>query len=105
LYEEDVYVGYRYHEKVEVEPLFSFGHGLSYTTFELSDLRLGEKVQVKVRNTGARAGAEVVQVYVAPIASPVERPEKELKGFARVFLEMGAEKVVDVELDTVRATS
>lgn len=105
LYGEDVYVGYRYYEKVEVEPLFPFGHGLSYTSFELSDVDIGESVRVKIKNTGDVAGAEVIQVYVAPVAPPIERPEKELKGFTKVFLKAGEEKFAEVELDIMRATS
>ncbi|RZL13274.1 MAG: hypothetical protein EOO62_08625, partial [Hymenobacter sp.] len=91
LYGEDVYVGYRWYDKVEIDPLFAFGHGLSYTTFELKDLHLAKAdsqatVNVTVSNTGSRAGAEVVQVYVVPppssqTTSKTRRPIKELKGF------------------------
>jgi beta-glucosidase len=105
LYGEDVYVGYRYYEKMDIEPLFPFGHGLSYTTFKLSDVRLEETLKVNVKNTGSCAGSEVVQVYVAPVSPFIQRPAKELKGFKKVFLEAGAEKLVDVECDVVRWTS
>lgn len=104
-YGEGVFVGYRYYEKKGIKPLFPFGHGLSYTTFEYSDLRLSKdvitdqdelKVTVKVRNTGNRAGKEVVQLYVRDVEATVPRPEKELKAFAKVSLEPGEAK--DVEL-------
>lgn len=105
LYGEDVYVGYRYYDMMDIAPLFPFGHGLSYTTFEIADVELGETLQVKVKNTGSRAGAEVVQVYVAPVSPVIQRPLKELKAFQRVSLEAGAESVVDVDCDTMRWTS
>src|SRR5690606_8981616 len=104
-YGEGVFVGYRYYEKKGIKPLFPFGHGLSYTTFEYSDLRLSKdvitdqdelRVTVKVRNTGTRAGKEVVQLYVRDVEASVPRPEKELKAFAKVSLEPGEAK--DVEL-------
>ena len=90
---------------MDIAPLFPFGHGLSYTTFKLSDIRLGKTLQLRVKNTGPCAGAEVVQVYVAPVLPPVERPEKELKGFSKVFLETQAEMVLDIEADPLRWTS
>ncbi|KAJ5390616.1 uncharacterized protein N7496_001684 [Penicillium cataractarum] len=111
LYGEDVYVGYRYYEGLEVEPLFPFGHGLSYTKFELSDLNLGRdsegimRVSCKVRNTGSRDGAEVVQVYVSPVAPPIKRPLKELKEFCKIQVRSGAEEVVTIPMDITRATS
>ncbi|KAJ9639905.1 hypothetical protein H2199_006138 [Coniosporium tulheliwenetii] len=111
LYGEDVYVGYRYFDKVEVPPLFPFGHGLSYTTFHLSDVRVERRsdtelaVSIKIANTGSRAGAEVVQVYVAPVSPPINRPCKELKGFQKVYLQPGSESVVEVTLDLIRSTS
>lgn len=119
LYGEDVYIGYRYYEKVGVKPLFAFGHGLSYTSFAFSDLTVSRStlssdstdvagntiVKVKVKNTGKIAGAEVVQVYIASIASAMTRPEKELKGFAKVFLQSGEERTLEVMVEVVRATS
>ena len=90
------------------DPLFPFGHGLSYTTFAYSDLkvfpatpRYGQIVQVNmnVRNTGTRTGAEVVQVYVHQAKSSVERPEKELKAFSRIELKPGETKSVSIILD------
>lgn len=102
-YKDDIYVGYRYYDTKKVEPLFPFGHGLSYTTFELSDLVLDKKdsavtVKVKVKNTGNKAGAEVVQVYVKDEKASVERPEKELKGFSKVFLNAGETKQLSIVL-------
>ncbi|KAH7360702.1 hypothetical protein BKA65DRAFT_547415 [Rhexocercosporidium sp. MPI-PUGE-AT-0058] len=111
LYGEDVYIGYRYYEKVRKPPLFSFGHGLSYTTFEISDLKItggetGEAtVSVKVNNTGARDGAEVIQVYVSQTKPRINRPIKELKAFQKVFVKAGEEAMVDIKIDVVRATS
>ncbi|RAK79311.1 beta-glucosidase H [Aspergillus fijiensis CBS 313.89] len=111
LYGEDVYVGYRFYDEAEIEPLFPFGHGLSYTTFVLSDLCLEQNadnnvhVRCKVRNTGTKAGAEVIQVYVAPVQAPLKRPQKELKEFRKIHLEPDAEEAVTIPLDLVRATS
>ncbi|PYH97185.1 hypothetical protein BO71DRAFT_448160 [Aspergillus ellipticus CBS 707.79] len=110
LYGEDVYVGYRFYDEIEIDPLFPFGHGLSYTTFHLSDLSLQRdsntlRASCKLRNTGSRAGAEVVQLYVAPVAPPIKRPLKELKEFRKVWLESAAEEGVTMPLDLVRATS
>lgn len=111
LYGEDVYIGYRYYEQMEIEPNFAFGHGLSYTSFALSNLSLSPKenncvsVHCKLENTGDREGAEVVQVYVAPVSPPIKRPIKELKGFAKKTLKRGENVDVQVDLDLVRATS
>jgi len=112
LYGEDIYVGYRFYEYVNREVLFPFGHGLSYTTFEFSNLSVEEdkdgkiSVKVTVKNTGSRKGAEVVQVYVVPKqAAEVSRPIKELKGFAKVELEAGESKPVVVEIETKYAFS
>jgi beta-glucosidase len=104
-YNEDLLVGYRYFDTRNVEPLFSFGHGLSYTTFTLENLGVtkGDKsatIKIRVKNTGEVAGAEVVQVYVKDDVSSLPRPEKELKGFAKVFLNAGESKEIDVALGT-----
>ncbi|KAA3634913.1 MAG: glycosyl hydrolase, partial [Bacteroidetes bacterium] len=101
---EGIYVGYRYYDTYEVEPAFAFGHGLSYTDFEYKDFnidRKGESVTVKlqVTNTGEVNGAEVVQVYVHDEASALERPEKELKAFEKVFIEAGGTKAVSITLE------
>lgn len=110
LYGEDVYVGYRWYEMLELPVLFPFGHGLSYTKFEFSDLKVEIKdnilnTSVKVKNTGEVAGAEVVQVYVSQKNPSIKRPVKELKGFAKVFLERGEEKLVDVPIEIKYAAS
>jgi len=104
-YKEGIYVGYRWAEAKQIRPLFAFGHGLSYTTFKLSNLRLSAStltsddsltVTVNVCNTGRRAGAETVQLYIHDNASSVDRPAKELKGFAKVFLQPGERKDVNI---------
>jgi beta-glucosidase len=97
---EGIYVGYRHFDKHSVEPLFPFGHGLSYTTFAYSDLKVSpHEVSLAVRNTGSREGAEVVQLYIGDSHSSVDRPVKELKGFRRVVLKPGETKTVTFELD------
>ena len=93
-YGEGVFVGYRHYDTKDVAPRFCFGHGLSYTTFAYGDLALGRDgtdvvVEVDVANTGPRPGAEVVQVYVRRPRSGVERPDKELKAFEKVWLKPG----------------
>lgn len=107
-YREGLFVGYRYYDKKQLKPLFPFGYGLSYTTFDYSDIAVDRSeitdedvlhVTVKVRNTGSRAGQEVVQLYVRDCASSVIRPEKELKGFEKVALAPGEEKEVAFRLD------
>lgn len=102
--EEGLYCGYRYYDRERILPAYCFGHGLSYTNFEYSGLTLkvekGREVKltVSVKNTGKRAGAEIVQVYVAPIAPKVNRPDKELKAFAKVSLAPGRSKKVSLTL-------
>ena len=103
-YAEGVYVGYRYFETHDRDLFFPFGFGLSYTTFEFSDLQVtkdGDKVMVQstVTNTGDRYGAEVVQVYVHHKEPSVDRPVRELKGFDKVHLEPGESATVNIELD------
>ncbi|ULT58735.1 glycoside hydrolase family 3 C-terminal domain-containing protein [Neobacillus drentensis] len=107
-YKEGLFVGYRYYDTKEVKPLFPFGYGLSYTNFEYSNLSLSKKemkdtetltVSVNVKNIGQAAGKEIVQLYVRDIDSSVIRPEKELKGFDKVFLQPGEEKTVTFELN------
>lgn len=111
LYGEDVYVGYRYYEKVRKAPLFSFGHGLSYTTFELSGLQITgvesglATVTIQVVNTGSRDGAEVVQLYVSPVKPRISRPIKELKAFKKVFVKARESQTVEIKLEITRATS
>jgi beta-glucosidase len=106
-YGEGIFVGYRYYDKKDVTPLFPFGHGLSYTTFAYSDLKvarkvkMGERIEVtlKVKNTGKVAGKEVVQLYVSDTKSSLPRPPKELKGFTKVALKPGQSKTVTFTLD------
>ncbi|XOI98321.1 beta-glucosidase family protein [Paenibacillus polymyxa] len=107
-YREGIFVGYRYYDKKELEPLFPFGYGLSYTTFEYADLKVDRteltdqdevNVQVRVTNTGDRAGKEIVQLYVSDVESTVIRPVRELKGFTKVALEPGESKVVSFTLN------
>ncbi len=107
-YREGVFVGYRYYDKKEMDVLFPFGHGLSYTTFAYSDLRLSASeitdkdtltVTVTVTNTGSREGKTVVQLYVGDDKSTVLRPVRELKGFEKVALEPGESKEVSFTLD------
>ncbi len=106
-YKEGVFIGYRYFDKYPVEPLFHFGFGLSYTTFTFDKLivkkiKAGKttkiQVSVEVTNTGDKAGAEVVQVYVGDLESSVVRPVKELKGFEKVFLQAGESRNVIISL-------
>lgn len=108
-YAEGVFVGYRYYDAKKLPVRYAFGHGLSYTTFTYENLRLsaervaeGETLTaaVDVTNTGSRGGKEVVQFYVADRTGTPGRPEKELKGFAKVALAPGETKTVTVELDT-----
>lgn len=124
-YKEDIYVGYRWADEHEIAPLFAFGHGLSYTTFEWSgakankssiksaqsevaptvaaekDAKKSETIafSVTVKNTGDRAGAELVQLYITDKESSLPRPQKELKAFKKVFLEPGESTVVTLEID------
>ena len=103
-YAEGLLVGYRWFDTKHIEPLFPFGFGLSYTTFEYSNLKLvpgeaGVTVEFEIKNTGAVAGAEVAQVYVHPETPGVLRPEKELKGFKKTFLKPGETQTVSIPLD------
>ena len=118
-YKEDLFIGYRYADLYGIKkpirytaegkeftinppkrkPLFAFGHGLSYTTFELKDAKAdGNTVKVKIKNTGSREGKQVVQLYLAPRKSSVVRPRKELKDFKKISLQAGEEKDITFEL-------
>lgn len=106
-YAEGVFVGYRYYDRKQIDVLFPFGHGLSYTRFTYSDLRLSKnrirddetlEVSLKIANTGDRGGSEIVQLYVSPPASMVLRPVKELRAFKKIWLEPGEEKHVTLSL-------
>jgi beta-glucosidase len=107
-YDEGIFVGYRGYDRLGIEPLFPFGFGLSYTRFEYSNLQIepgdpkdpcNVKVSFEIRDTGDRAGAEIAQLYVTPKQPTVERPLKELKGFAKVFLLPGESKRTTLSLD------
>jgi beta-glucosidase len=107
-YAEGIYVGYRHYDRAAIEPLFPFGHGLSYTKFDYSDLKVtpdkigpGRRVQVSltVKNSGQRAGAEVVQLYLHQAKSSADRPPQELKAFRRVMLTAGQSQAVTFTLD------
>ena len=99
-YGEGVFVGYRYYESTEVPVRYPFGHGLSYTTFDYSDLAVArDGVRVTVTNTGDRAGAEVLQVYVTAPTSPVRTPARELRAFRKLWLAAGQSITVTIPLD------
>ena len=104
---EGLFTGYRWYDARQIEPLYAFGHGLSYTTFAYSGLTVGRELtaageavraSLRVRTTGARSGHEVVQLYVADRQPRLPRPRQELKAFAKVFLEPGAETEVSFTL-------
>lgn len=120
LYSEGIFVGYRFYDLKGIDPLFPFGHGLSYTTFSYENMTLDTKViapndsctaHITVRNTGPVAGKEIVQIYVRPIKPGLRRPVRELKAFVKVHLNPGEAKTVDLVLgprdfryfDTMRA--
>jgi beta-glucosidase len=100
-YGEGVFVGYRYYETAEVAVRYPFGHGLTYTNFEYSDLRVSRHaVSVRITNTGERAGSEVAQLYIgAPAGGALRTPRRELRGFSRVSLEPGESARVEFALD------
>lgn len=99
-YRESIYVGYRYYDKAKVPLRYPFGFGLSYTRFAYEDLRLSEAgARFRLRNTGSRAGAEIAELYICAAESETFRPEKELKGFLKVFLKAGEEKEVFIPFD------
>ncbi|KXG46867.1 Glycoside hydrolase, superfamily [Penicillium griseofulvum] len=109
LYGEDIYAGYRFYEKTGREVLFPFGHGLSYTTFKVSpnvtvtpeifNMDHPTVATVQIKNTGKLAGAQILQLYISAPESPTPRPNKELHGFEKVFLQPGEEKTVDIQVD------
>jgi beta-glucosidase len=107
-YREGILVGYRHFEKNKVQPLFPFGNGLSYTTFQYRDIRLdkekiakGQTIQISftITNTGKKAGFEVAQLYISDLTSSVVRPVKELKGFEKIRLEPGETHHVTMTID------
>jgi len=107
-YREGIFVGYRYYDKKKMDVLFPFGHGLSYTTFKYSGLKLSAdkikdtetlEAKVTVKNIGSRAGKAVVQLYVGDVESTPLRPVRELKGFQKVMLQPGESREVTFTLD------
>jgi beta-glucosidase len=107
-YAEGPLVGYRWFDAKKIEPLFPFGYGLSYTTFAYTDLKVSVRegagapavtAEFTLKNTGERAGAEVVQLYVQPVDAGVSRPEKELKAFQKILLKPGESQVVSLPLE------
>ena len=107
-YKEGIYVGYRWTDKERIKPTFAFGHGQSYTQFAISNLRSDKSeltqddtiaFTVNVKNTGKRAGSEVVQLYIHDVKSSVDRPKKELKGFQKVYLKPGENKDVTITIN------
>ena len=107
-YKEDLFVGYRWTDKQQINPLFPFGYGLSYTTFQVSNLRADKKemtaddqltITADVKNVGSLAGAEVLQLYISDTQSSLPRPVKELKGFKKVYLEPGETQQVSFIID------
>jgi beta-glucosidase len=107
LYDEGIYVGYRHYDTKNVDPLFPFGHGLSYTKFDYgsiagpSNITSGEKINlsITVKNSGQRKGQEVVQCYIRDLESSIDRPYQELKAFQKITLEASESKPIDILLD------
>lgn len=99
-YREGIFVGYRYYDSAKKNVLFPFGYGLSYTTFEYSNIKVdGYKVSFDITNTGEYDGEEVAQIYIKDLTPKVFKAEKELKGFKKVFIKKGETVSVDIELD------
>ena len=100
-YDEGVFIGYRWYDTKNIPVQYAFGHGLSYTSFELADASIkrsgsGWTVSATLRNTGEVAGAEVVQLYISDTEASVERPSKELKGFEKVYLGPGESRRIEM---------
>ena len=107
-YKEDILVGYRWHDTKKIKPLYAFGYGMSYTSFELSNIKADKKtynqketinISCMVKNTGAVEGSEVVQVYIGKPNSKIKRALKELKGFNKINLTKGEQKTVNISID------
>jgi beta-glucosidase len=110
VYGEDIYVGYRYYDAIELPVRFPFGHGLSYTKFTMANLRVSQEgddviVKLHLRNVGICAGAEVVQIYISQQAPSLKRPPRELRGFAKRYLEPSESIEVVVHISLKYATS
>ena len=108
LYGEGLYIGYKHYDRTKIAPLFPFGHGLSYTTFEYGRPEISKRtltadgtvdITLAISNTGSRAGAEIVQLYIHDEKSRLPRPEKELVAFEKVFLEADETRHITISLD------
>ena len=108
VYHDDIFVGYRWFDREKIKPLFAFGHGLSYTTFQYGEVSANRNkitasgdmtLTLSVKNTGTRDGAEVVQLYLSDKKASLPRPVKELKGFKKVFLKAGEAQTVSFTID------
>ena len=104
VYEEGIFVGYRYYDKYGVPVLFPFGHGLSYSDFGYKNLKIGGRggkieINFEIENKSALGGKEVAQIYVRNVCSTISRPEKELKAFKKVFIAAGKTEKVSVNID------
>lgn len=109
VYGEGVFVGYRFYEKMQRPAMFPFGHGLSYSRFSYTELKVpavfesaadhAMAISVKVTNEGQYSGAEVIQVYISDLESSIQRPSRELKAFDKVFLAEGETKTCTLSLD------
>lgn len=108
VYGEGLYIGYRHYERLNIAPLFPFGHGLSYTTFNYGKPSISSRIltgsgkvtiTIAITNSGSVAGAEIVQAYIHDEKSSLPRPEKELQAFTKVFLEAGETKHVTLDFD------
>lgn len=107
-YEEGIYVGYKHYDKENIEPLFPFGYGLSYTKFKFEEVTVDKdsllsiddnlEISVKLTNIGSRAGSEVIQIYSEDVNSSINRPKRELVGFEKVFLEPNETKTVPIKI-------
>ena len=107
-YNEGIFVGYRWLDKEKIKPLFSFGHGLSYTTFQYGNAVSNTNtmtrdshvtITISIKNTGDRDGSEIVQLYISDLKSSLPRPVKELKAFRKVRLKAGEEKTIEFIID------
>lgn len=108
MYGEGIFIGYKHYDRVKVEPQFAFGHGITYTEFTYGDVSISGNtltaagnlvVSVPVTNTGSVAGKEIIQLYIRDVKSRLPRPEKELAAFAKVALEVGETKVIELPVD------
>jgi len=107
-YKEDILVGYRWHDTKKIEPLFAFGEGLSYTSFQIGEVKADKKVYLEkekikivgnILNTGSLDGAEVIQIYIGKANSKVKRAVKELKGFKKVFIKKGSSHAFEISIN------